>query len=215
MKLAFYVSNKGTRLIKTLKKLDGEKSQLLQDINFVLIDNDKNQKLKELCKYLKIDLIEKNLNMIEKNKISDFISKLLLELLKKRKIDYLFIFCDKVLRGKLLGDYKNRIINFHPSLLPSFKGLSAIDRALAEHSFLLGNTAHFVDKTVDGGPIIMQSLIHESKFKDYDSLLNMQIEMLTQLMHWFKEKRITVKSRKVYVKNGKYKIDEFIPNLEI
>lgn len=55
--------------------------------------------------------------------------------------------------------FRGRILNIHPSLLPSFPGLDAQQQALAHGVKVSGCTVHFVDETLDGGPIIMQRTV--------------------------------------------------------
>ena len=55
--------------------------------------------------------------------------------------------------------FQGRILNIHPSLLPSFPGLGAQRQALAHGVKVSGCTVHFVDETLDGGPIIMQRTV--------------------------------------------------------
>ena len=55
--------------------------------------------------------------------------------------------------------FRGRILNIHPSLLPSFPGLDAQRQALEHHVKESGCTVHFVDETLDGGPIIMQRTV--------------------------------------------------------
>ncbi len=55
--------------------------------------------------------------------------------------------------------YRNRILNIHPSLLPAFPGLGAQSQALEHGVKWSGCTVHFVDETLDGGPIIAQRLV--------------------------------------------------------
>ena len=56
----------------------------------------------------------------------------------------------------LLGAYRGRIINIHPSLLPAFKGAHAVEDAVAYGVKVYGITIHYVDETLDGGRIIAQ-----------------------------------------------------------
>ncbi|MCR5327098.1 MAG: phosphoribosylglycinamide formyltransferase [Bacteroidales bacterium] len=56
----------------------------------------------------------------------------------------------------LLDAYRGRIINIHPSLLPAFKGAHAVEDAVAYGVKVFGITIHYVDETLDGGPIIAQ-----------------------------------------------------------
>lgn len=62
----------------------------------------------------------------------------------------------KVLGNRFLEGFCGRIINIHPSLLPSFKGVNAQSQAFEYGVKVSGCTVHFVDSTLDGGPIILQ-----------------------------------------------------------
>jgi phosphoribosylglycinamide formyltransferase 1 len=65
----------------------------------------------------------------------------------------------RVLKGDFLRAFENRVINIHPSLLPSFPGLEAWRQALDHGVKVTGCTVHFVDLSVDGGPIIGQQTV--------------------------------------------------------
>ncbi len=65
----------------------------------------------------------------------------------------------RVLSDKFIEAYRGRILNIHPSLLPSFPGLNAQRQAIAHGVKWSGCTVHFVDETLDGGPIIAQSAV--------------------------------------------------------
>ncbi len=65
----------------------------------------------------------------------------------------------RVLKEPLLSAFAGRIINIHPSLLPSFPGLEAWKQALAHGVKVTGCTVHFVDAGVDSGPIIGQQTV--------------------------------------------------------
>ena len=62
----------------------------------------------------------------------------------------------RLLSRYFLDAYPNRILNIHPSLLPAFPGLDAQRQALEQRVKWSGCTVHFVDETLDGGPIIAQ-----------------------------------------------------------
>ena len=65
----------------------------------------------------------------------------------------------RVLKGEFLRAFENRIINIHPSLLPSFPGLESWKQALDHGVKVTGCTVHFVDAGVDAGPIIGQQTV--------------------------------------------------------
>lgn len=210
IKIAFYVSNTATRIKKFLPI--AAQHNLIKDIAFILIDNDKNAELRELCKKFNIPIIEKDMADIKDK--GQYISDLFLEQLKKFDVEYAFIFCGRILKGEILKAYENKIINFHPSLLPSFKGLKAIDQALGTDAILLGNTAHFIDANVDSGKMIMQSVISRFDFNGYDSVLDLQLLMLLQIIKWLREERVLIEEGCVRIKDANYKISNFMPNLE-
>jgi len=65
----------------------------------------------------------------------------------------------RILSRDFIDAYRGRILNIHPSLLPSFTGLDAQKQALAHGVKVAGCTVHFVDETLDGGPIIAQRVV--------------------------------------------------------
>jgi phosphoribosylglycinamide formyltransferase-1 len=65
----------------------------------------------------------------------------------------------RVLTAEFVARYPRRIINTHPSLLPAFPGVDAPAQAIAHGVKLSGATVHFVDATLDGGPIIAQAAV--------------------------------------------------------
>jgi phosphoribosylglycinamide formyltransferase 1 len=65
----------------------------------------------------------------------------------------------RIVTQTLLDGYPNRVINIHPSLLPSFKGIRAIEQALAAKVKITGCTVHLVSLEVDSGEILMQAAV--------------------------------------------------------
>lgn len=78
-------------------------------------------------------------------------------ILKERKIDYVYLFFTRLLKGRILNDYSEKIINFHPSLLPACPGLHGFEDTLKSGAMLAGSTAHLVDAGIDTGKIIYQA----------------------------------------------------------
>lgn len=214
MKIGFYVSGNATRLKKII-----ELDNTLINNNIVIVVNDgiKNVSLEHLCEknnieYLGIDYRSLHADRKLRNII---LSDILLETFNLHGVSYCFCFGEHILKGKLLDEYKNRIINFHPSILPQFPGLNAIDKALATNNFLLGNTAHFVDEGIDTGPIISQSVVHRSVFDShgYDGILDLQIPMFLNIYNWLKTNRIKIIDAKVEIEKAKNKLSYF-PELD-
>lgn len=100
---------------------------------------------------------------------------LLATMLDERQVDYICLAGYMRIVGKvLLSRYEQRIVNIHPSLLPSFKGAHAIQDAVDYGVKIFGATTHFVDETLDGGRIIDQgAVVYEGN----------DIEELTNLIH--------------------------------
>ena len=65
----------------------------------------------------------------------------------------------RVLSPAFIARYRGRILNIHPALLPKFPGLNAQKRALEAGESEAGCTVHFVDESVDGGPILLQRTV--------------------------------------------------------
>lgn len=130
---------------------------------------------------------------------------LIIQELENNKIDlivlagYLAIVSDK-----LINLYENRIINIHPSLIPSFCGKGFYGIHVHEHAFkrgvkVSGATVHFVSNIVDGGPIILQEAIDISDCKSPEEI---QEKILINIEH-----KILVKAVKLYCDN-KLKIED-------
>lgn len=65
----------------------------------------------------------------------------------------------RIVTPVLIAAFPNRLVNIHPSLLPSFRGLNAVGQALAAGVTLTGCTAHLVGEAVDAGPILVQAAV--------------------------------------------------------
>ena len=140
---AFYVSGRASRLRKFLEKA---KSENLENIKLVLSDEPENTDLEKLLKERNIRWVTVNYTELDGDKNLKLSNELLMWL-EKYKVDYCSSFGAHILKGDILRVYENRIINFHPSLLPMYPGKRAIDRAVQEErAMLLGNTADLFRK---------------------------------------------------------------------
>ena len=77
----------------------------------------------------------------------------------------------RILSAVFVRAYKNKIVNIHPALLPSFPGINAGRQALEYGVIYTGVTVHFVDEGVDTGPIILQSVVEIEDEDTEDTLL--------------------------------------------
>ncbi len=109
----------------------------------------------------------------------------------------------KILGKSLLSDYKNRILNIHPALLPAFPGLHAQKQAFEYGVKVAGCTVHFVDEMLDCGPIIVQRCV-EVKEDDTDEtlaerILEQEHKIYPEAVKLFVENRLIIDGRKVKI----------------
>ena len=109
----------------------------------------------------------------------------------------------RIISPEFVKKYKNRIINIHPALLPSFPGLDAQKQAVNYGSKYSGCTVHFVDSGVDTGPIILQEIV---KVKNNDTeetlarkILRKEHKAYPEAVRLFAEKRIRVSGRRTII----------------
>lgn len=208
MNLGFYISGKSNRLFKFLKQAD---STVIRMIKVVISDYAIDNALQTLlekagiqCAVYEYKQLTGNGNKEKNRTLSDCMK----HELDAYAIDYCFSFGSHLLSGELLEAYKYRLINFHPAILPMYPGVNAIDQAVAHgNTFLVGNTAHFIDSGMDTGIIIMQSVMPLQAFlyeKDYDVILDMQIEMLNLLIDILTENRLHVRDGRAIIDGAMY-----------
>ena len=104
----------------------------------------------------------------------------------------------------MLEEYKHRIVNIHPALLPAFPGLNAQRQALEYGVKFSGCTVHLVDEGMDTGPIIMQRVVPVYDDDDEDSLsariLEQEHQIYWQSLQLMAEGRLYLDGRRVIVK---------------
>ncbi len=111
----------------------------------------------------------------------------------------------RILSPLFIGTYKNRIMNLHPALLPSFPGTNAVKQALTYGVKFTGCTVHFVDEGVDTGPIILQSVVPVYDNDTEESLLERihkeEHKVYPEAVRLFSEGRLKIEGRRVLIKD--------------
>jgi phosphoribosylglycinamide formyltransferase-1 len=130
----------------------------------------------------------------------------IIELLEEEKIDlvvlagYMFLVSPIFVRK-----FKNRILNIHPALLPSFKGTHGIKDAYEYGAKVTGVTVHFVDEGLDSGPIIIQRAVDidqdESMEELEEKIHRVEHEIYPLAVKYFCEDRLKIEGRKVKILN--------------
>ena len=87
----------------------------------------------------------------------------------------------RIVGEEIINRFKNRLINIHPSLLPSFKGIEAIQQAIENRVTITGCTVHYVQKEVDSGSIIIQAAV-PIKEQDSKETLKKRIQKMEHII---------------------------------
>jgi len=109
----------------------------------------------------------------------------------------------RMLSPFFIKEYRNRIMNIHPSLLPSFKGTRGIKDALEYGVRITGPTVHFVDEKLDHGPIILQRAVEIKGGDTEEGLLERvhkeEHKIYPEAIKLFVEGRLKIKGRRVVI----------------
>ena len=176
IKTAVFISGTGSNLKSLIKFSKLKKSPITISL---ILSNKSNAKG---LKFAKIFKIKKKILNFDKKKINE---KEILMLLKKDKIGLICLAgFMKILSKNFTKNFKGKILNIHPSLLPKFKGLNTHLRAIKNNEKYSGCTVHYVNSKLDSGKIILQKKI---KIKKNDTPQNLA-------------KRILVEEHKLYPK---------------
>ncbi|MEW6681083.1 MAG: phosphoribosylglycinamide formyltransferase, partial [bacterium] len=153
LNLGVLVSGRGSNLLAIIKAI--EEKRLKAKIACVISDKSDAGGLK-IAKEHNIKAIFLN----PKGLSSEEYDRLIVEELKKRDVSLVCLAgFMRIISPFFVNEYKNRVMNIHPSLLPSFPGLSAQKQALKYGVKVSGATVHFVDRGCDTGPIILQKAV--------------------------------------------------------
>lgn len=203
LQIAVLVSGGGTNLQAIIDKINS--GELDCKINRVISDN-KDAYALERAKKHNIDT-----KVIEFNK--DF-NENLLSALEESKAELIvaagFL---KVLSSEIIHRYRHKIVNIHPSLIPSFcgkgfYGIKVHEKALERGIKITGATVHFIDEGTDTGPIIMQQAVSVMDDDTPQSLQKRVMEEAEQAI--LPESLKLIAEGRVYIENGKAKIRRII-----
>jgi len=133
--------------------------------------------------------------------------RMLLEILQQRDVELVLLAgYMKIVTAVLVNAYANRMMNIHPSLLPSFPGLDVQKKAIDWGCKLAGCTVHFVTEGVDEGPIIVQAAV---PILDEDTSESLAARILLQehiiyprAVQLFAEGRLRVDGRRVVIEEA-------------
>ena len=156
-----FISGKGSNLKNLIKKT--------RDYNFpinikLVISNNKNA---QGINYAKINSIP---FLIINTKKRGF-ENLILEIIKKNKISLICLAgYMKIISKKFIREFRKKIINIHPSLLPNYKGLDTYNRVLKNKEKKTGCTIHFINEKLDDGKIINKKFFFINKDENLKTL---------------------------------------------
>ncbi len=127
-----------------------------------------------------------------------------LDVLRKYEVDLVLLAgYMKIVTTVLINAYENRMMNIHPSLLPSFPGLDVQKKAIEHGCKIAGCTVHFVTEGVDEGPIIVQAAVPIVEGDTADALavriLEQEHRIYPHAIQLYAEGRLRVEGRRVLV----------------
>ena len=194
VKIGVLISGGGTNLQAVI---DGCENKFINGEVRVVISNKENAYGLERARNHNIKAIcEKDENKI-------------IEVLKANEIELVILAGYlKIVSPKLVNEYRNKIINIHPSLIPAFCGKGyygeKVHQGVIDYGAkVTGATVHFVDEGADTGPIIMQKTVEVKQDDDIKKLakrvLEVEHEILTKSISMFCENKLNVQGRRVYI----------------
>ena len=162
IRTAVFISGTGSNLENLIKFSLKKKSPI--EIILIISNNTKAKGLK----FAKLYKIKKKVYNYDKKKISE---KRILKDLKSNDIKLICLAgFMKILSKDFIRNFKGKILNIHPSLLPKYKGLNTHHRAIQNKEKYSGCTVHLVNSKLDSGKIILQKKVKLSKKETPSSL---------------------------------------------
>lgn len=205
LKIAVLVSGGGTNLQAIIDKI--AEGVITNTEIAVVISNNKNAYALERAKQAGIEAVSVSPKDYENR---EQFNQEFLKTLDSYQVDLVVLAGFLVvIPPAMIQKYENRIINIHPSLIPSFcgtgyYGLKVHEGALARGVKVTGATVHFVDEGTDTGPIILQKAV-EVQSGDTPEILQRRVmeqaewEILPRAIHLIANGKVTVKDKKAVV----------------
>lgn len=196
--IAVLVSGNGTNLQAIIDNVN--KGYIPAKITLVLSDEKKAFAL-ERAKKAGIETV--TLDKKDYKEREDF-DREIIRHLKKRNVELVVLAgFMRLLSPYFVKEYRNRIINIHPALLPSFKGPHGIKDAIDHGVKVTGVTVHFVDEHLDNGPIILQKLVEIKEDDTEETLLERvhkeEHKAYPEAIKLFVEGKIKIEGRKAVI----------------
>jgi phosphoribosylglycinamide formyltransferase-1 len=124
------------------------------------------------------------------------------QVLKRHEVDFVCLAgYMRVLSAYFLEAFRDRILNIHPSLLPAFPGLNAQLQAIEHGVKWTGCTVHFVDETLDGGPIVAQAVVpvvaDDTEESLSERILEQEHELYPEAVAWVVSGKYELAGRRV------------------
>ena len=167
IKTSIFISGKGSNL-KNLIKYSKKKNSKIKIV--LVISNNRKAKGLNFAKNEKIKNFSIKYNKKNENKI--------LLILKKNKINLICLAgFMKILSKNFIKNFKGKIINIHPSLLPKYKGLNTHHKAIKNKDKFAGCTVHYVTAKLDSGKKILQKKI---KITSKDNAISLAKKVLKE-----------------------------------
>ena len=154
IRLGILASGNGSNFEYIIKSI--QKKELNADISILIVNNSNCLAIKKAIKYKIPYVIIDHRNCNSRSEHDKLVMKKLEELSVELVVMAGWM---RIVGEELINRFKNRLINIHPSLLPSFKGVDAIQQAMEKRVTITGCTVHYVQKEVDEGSIIIQAAV--------------------------------------------------------
>ena len=178
LNIGILISQNGSNMLNIVKACHEKKIQA--NVKIVISNNPDSKGLKKLKNFK----TKSKILLLKDFKNKKAYEEKINELFKKNNVNFICLAGYMIiLERDFLEKWKKRVINIHPSLLPSFKGLEPQKQAIQKKVKFSGCTVHFVNDNIDDGEIIDQSIVRIGKKETVESL----------------KKKILIEEHKLYI----------------